>query len=283
MRTVAGVALLGITILAQTPPNHQSVLARLGREADLFEQNADRISGTEILTQTIPRGARTRTGPRGIEVALPEVSREIVCDYGFVSMDEPGAPLREVRVVRKVDGQVWRKKTTSLDQLAREISGRDAQARRRQLERFEEHGLVGFITDLGQLILLFARGGVSRYEIRHERQDDAGYAVYTYVQLDGSEAFTVYGESKEPVRQPMKGRIWIETGTGLPMRISMESERPVGKAMIRDVSTVEYARSSVGFLLPARVVHQQFVGTSLHLTDHFEYTGWREVGPPRRR
>ena len=283
MRKVAGIVLLGTTILAQSPLNHQNVLQRLGKEADLFERRAHRLACTETLTQTVPAGVRSSRGPRGIEVGLPEFRREIVSDYGFVSMDEPGGSLREVRYVRKVDGMVWNKRATSLDSLARQIAARDVRENRKQLERFEEHGLVGFVSDLGQLILLFARGGAARYEIQFERIDEQGLAVFTYAQLDGNEAFTVYGESDQPVRQRLRGRIWFERRTELPVKISIDSERAVGKATIRDVSNVEYARSSFGILLPQRIVHQQFVGRQLHLTDVFEYSAWKEVLNGRQR
>src|SRR3712207_4160921 len=107
MRKVAGIVLLGTTILAQSQLNQQNLMNRLSKEADLFERRAHRLAATETLTQTTPAGVRTSRGPRGIDVALPEFQREIISDYGFLSMDEPGGSLREVRHVRKVDGQVW--------------------------------------------------------------------------------------------------------------------------------------------------------------------------------
>jgi hypothetical protein len=119
--------LAGIPIVAQTAADHQEVLANLGREADLFERSAHRVVGRERLTQTVPDGVRIGRGMRGIETRLPGFTREIISQYGFVSLDEPGGNIREVRHVLTVDGQAWNKKTKSLASLAQEITGKDQQ------------------------------------------------------------------------------------------------------------------------------------------------------------
>jgi hypothetical protein len=283
MVRLVAVALLGTSIVAQTAADHQAVIARLGKEADAFERNAFRVTGTETLRQTVPAGVRSRTGPRGIQVGLPERTMEIVSQYGFISVDERGGSLKEVRSVLKIDGLVWNKKPQSLAELARELAARDEKARRRSLERFEEHGLYGFVSDLGQLILLFARGGTSKYEIAFDRTDEAGYWVYTYAQLDGDEAFTVYGEGNEPTRQKLKGRFWVQAGDKQPVRVSIDVDREVDKVRIRDVSTVEYAPSTFGCLLPSRIVHQQFAATTLLVNDVFEYSDFRQLLPRGKR
>src|SRR5690606_11214275 len=159
-----------------------------------------------------------------------------VSQYGFISVDQPGGSLKEVRSVLRVDGLVWNKKPESLARLAREMSSMDEKAKRRSLESFEDHGLHGFVTDLGQLILLFARGGTDRYEILFDRLDDAGYWVYNYAQLDGNEAFTVYGEGPQAVRQKLKGKIWVQPVDHLPARMSIDVDREVDRVRIRDVS-----------------------------------------------
>jgi hypothetical protein len=275
--------LAGIPIVAQTAQDHQAVVARLGKEADLFERSAHRVAGTETLKQTVPAGVRFTRNSRGIETSLPAAEREIVSDYGFISVDEPGGAIQEIRRVRKIDGQVWNRKTTSLADLAREITSGDDKGKRRRLERFEEFGLHGFISDLGQLILLFARGNAARYEIRFEGTDDIGYHTYRYQQLDGKEAFTVFGEGREPTRQRLQGRIWVNPIDKMPAGISIEADRLVEKVSVRDVSRVDYKMSSLGFLLPSRIVHQQFVGGKLYVTDEFLYSNFREVTRRVRR
>jgi hypothetical protein len=280
---VLALLLAGISIVAQTTTDHQAVFANLGKQADFFERSAYRVVGRERLTQTVPDGVRIGRGMRGIETRLPGFKREVVSQYGFVSLDEPGGSIKEVRHVLTIDGKRWNKNTKSLSSLAQEITSRDEKGKRRQLERFEEYGLHGFVSDLGQLILLFARGGTARYELRYDHTDDDGSWVYTYQQLDGKEALTIYGEGNEPTRQRLKGRIWVKPATRLPQRISLESEREIEKIQVRDTSTVDYAASKFGFLLPSKIVHQQFVGRTLYVTDEFEYTQFREVLPKVRR
>jgi hypothetical protein len=269
----------GIPILAQTAQDHQAAIARLGREADLFERSAYRVTGTETLKQAVPAGVRIARNARGVETTLPALNREIVSDYGFISVDEPGGAIREARNVRQIDGQTWNRKNTSLADLAKGITSGDDKSKRKQLERFEEYGLHGFVTDLGQLILLFARGNTARYEMVYETTDETGYHVYRYQQLDGKEAFTVYGEGKEPTRQRPKGHVWFNPIDKMPVRISIEAEREVDRIPIRDISTVDYKMSSLGFVLPLHIVHQQFVGGTLYVTDDFTYTNFREVLP----
>lgn len=276
-RVFAFPLLAGISIVAQTTADHQVVFANLGRQADLFERSAYRVVGQERLTQTVPDGVRIGRGMRGIETRLPGVKREIVSQYGFVSLDEPGGSLKEVRHVLTIDGQQWNRKAKSLASLAQEIAATDDKSKHRQLERFEEYGLHGFVSDLGQLILLFARGGAAHYELRYDHIDEDRLWVYTYQQLDGREALTIYGEGKEPTRQRMKGRIWVTPATKMPVRISIESEREIEKVLIRDTSIVDYEKSKFGFLLPSKIVHKQYVGPTLYVTDEFEYSEFREI------
>jgi hypothetical protein len=275
--------LSGISIVAQTTADHQAVFSQLGREADQFERSAHRVVGRERLKQTVPDGVRTGVGMRGIETRLPGYTREIVSQYGYVSLDVPGGAIQEVRHILEVDGQRWTKNTKSLAALAQEITGKDDAGKKRHLERFEEYGLQGFVSDLGQLILLFARGGTQRYELRYDKTDGEGLWVYTYHQLDGKEALTVYGEGQQPTRQKLKGRIWVRPADRVPLRISIDSERIIESIPIRDNSVVEYARSQFGYLLPERIVHRQFIGTLLFVTDEFTYSDFREVLPKGRR
>ena len=279
---VLALPLAGISIVAQTTADHQEVFSRLGEEADLFERSAYRVTGRERLTQVVPPGVRVGRSIRGIETALPGLRREIVSQYGFISVDAPGGDIKEVRHVLTVDGRRWNKGTKALSTLAQQIAKTDDRGRRRQLERFEEYGLHGFVTDLGQLILLFARGGAMRYELRYDRTEEDGLWVYTYQQLDGTEALTIYGEGKQPARQRLKGRVWVQAGSKLPVRMSLESERLIDNILVRDISTVDYEKGKLGFLLPSQIVHQQFVGTTLYVTDTFEYSDFRVVLPKGR-
>ncbi|MBC7927711.1 MAG: hypothetical protein H7039_18860 [Bryobacteraceae bacterium] len=267
-------------VLGQPPVDHKTFITRLGAEADAFERTAYRIGGRETLTQTVPNGVRIVRNLRGVYTKLPGYTREIVSEYGYVSVDMRGGSLREVRRVLLIDGQRWNKDSRSLKTLARDLAAGDDKARQRSLERMEEFGLNGFVSDLGQLILLFARGGALRYEFQFEKVEEDGTVAFTYQQLDGPEAVTVYGETPQPIRQKLKGHIWVQQTSGLPLRISLESTRESEGQFLRDRSVVEYAQSSYGILLPLHIRHQQHSGATLLVTDEFDYSGWKQFIAP---
>ncbi len=262
-----------------SPVDLKKMIARLGAEADAFERTAYRIAGRELLKQTVPNGVRMGRGLRGTFIKLPGYSREIVSEYGFVSVDAPGGSVREVRRVLMVDGQKWQKESKSLKALARDMMAVDDKARQRSLERFEEFGLTGFITDLGQLILLFARGNAAHFEFVYESAEADGTLVFTYQQVDGAEAVTIYGETSIPVKQKMHGRLWIQPYTLLPLRMSLDSQREYESQWLVDRSLVEYAPSKFGLLLPMRIRHDQHYGQTLLVTDDFDYSEWKQVLP----
>jgi hypothetical protein len=266
---------------AQTPETHRAALDRIAKEADLFDKSAHRFAGIETLIQTLPKGSRTRRGPRGIETVLPEQVRTIVSEYGFIALDEPGGWIKEVRLVLTVDGLKWNKGKKGLDSLAATLSANDDKKKRSLLESYEDFGLQGFVSDLGQLILLFARGLISNYEISYESTDSSGLEpllVYRYQQLGGTDALTIF-EGSQPIRQKLEGRIWLRARDLTPVRLSLTSQRTVEKSIIRDVSFVEYDNAHFGILLPVRVTHRQYVDQHLFVLDEFTYSRYKQVLP----
>jgi hypothetical protein len=269
-------------LCAQTADDHSAVIAELGRQADIFERSAYRVSAVETLRQTIPAGARTRTGPRGIEVRLPETTHEIVSEYGFLAEDVRGGSLREARMVLTVDGLKWKRGTKGFESLSKEMAIRDDAGRRRLLESWETFGLSGFITDLGQLILLFARGNASGYDIRFVAKEETfgeELWVYTYQQRGGSQALTIHGEGDAPLRQSLRGKIWVRGHDRLPVRVSLDSERKDSKGVLRDTAAVSYFLSPYGTLMPVRIVHEQYGDDTLLVKNEFTYSSFKQLLP----
>ena len=287
------VVLLGCAVAAlafaeaPTPQQTRTVLERLGQEADRFERNAHRFTGIETLRQIQPEGTRFGTGPRGIVTKLPESVHEIVSEYGYISADEPGGSLKEVRLILTVDGLQWKKGKKQLDDLASQIGSREAKkGKARTLETYEGYGLRGFLSDSGQVILLFSRGGVEKYEFAFDRteanQPGGPLWVYRYQQLDGGEAFTIYG-NKEPIRQRLRGEVWVRASDATPARVTIDSVHTVEESEIRDVTVVEYEMSRWGLLLPARINHRQYVDKSVFVIDEFAYRDFRMTAPGKLR
>ncbi|MGH9629960.1 MAG: hypothetical protein ACRD7E_16705, partial [Bryobacteraceae bacterium] len=250
---------------AQSLATKQSVIRKLGEAADKFEGNAYRFVGREKLTQRFYAGRRLRWGkpPEGVTPGMK--TREIVSEYGFVSIDAPGGSLREVRRVISVGGKPVKSGKRGLEALAKGATAMSEKDHRKLLEEFESHGLKGVATDFGQLILLFARGGAERFEISYARIEMLGSVaalVYWYRQIDGPESLTIYAEGK-PIRQTLRGEIWVDAFEHTPLRITLDSVREDGKVKIRDISYVDYMKSKFGFLLPKRVIHSQYADGNL--------------------
>lgn len=283
------IGFLPLTFLfAEAPTNEdtRNFLARLTKEADRFERNAHRFMGVETLRQTQPQGTRFSTGPRGTITQLPEAVHEIVSEYGWVSADEPGGSLKEVRLVLTVDGLKWKQGKKDLNALAGRIGTRDGKNRGKTLESYEDYGLRGFLSDSGQIILLFARNGVERYEFQFDRSENAGVLgnvnIYRYQQIDGGQALTIYG-GKEPIRQKMKGEVWVRASDMLPLRVTLESNHSLDGNEIHDVTAVSYEMSRWGMLLPSHIDHRQYVDKRIFVVDEFSYDKFKEVISGRMR
>jgi hypothetical protein len=287
MLTILLGVLTAALMMAQQPTASQTraVLARLGKEADRFERNAHRFTCTETLRQTQPDGTRFGTGPRGITTKLPGVVHEIVSEYGYVSVDQPGGSLKEVRLILTVDGLKWKHGKKDLSDLAERIGTKDAKNQAHTLENYEDYGLRGFLSDAGQLILLFARRGVEKYDLVYDRTDvsPSGAAwVYKYTQLDGPQALTIYG-AKQPVRQRLAGEVWVQSSDSQLVRITMHSEHIMNASKVRDVTLVDYEPSQWGVLLPFHIDHRQYVDMQLFVIDEFSYAGCRQTLPGKLR
>jgi hypothetical protein len=278
---------LGVMVLtaasAQQPTAEQTrlVLSRLAQEADRFERNAHRFTGIETLRQVQPEGTRYSTGPRGITTKLPEAVHEIVSEYGYISSDEPGGSLKEVRLVLTVNGLKWKRGKKDLSDLANRIGSRDAKNRGRTLESYENYGLRGFLSDAGQIILLFSRGGVERFEFSFDRAESGAW-VYKYRQIDGPQALTIYG-GKQPIRQKLQGEYWARSSDATPLRVTLDSAHQSNEIDIRDLTMVDYEMSRWGLLLPTRIDHRQFTGNKLFVVDEFRYKEFKQVQPGKIR
>jgi len=246
---------------AQAAPDQGAVLRRFAEEAERFAAEAPGYVGREKLRQT----------SRGSPVRVHEVESE----FALVSV-APG-DVREVRKVVSVNGKRVRSSRSGLDSLADGIASSHPDQKRKLLERFERHGLHGAATDFAPLLLLFAADRLERFEFafaRADRMNDQPAWVYRYQQLDGDEALIIFEKGK-PIRQRLRGEIWVIAADLQPARITLDSETAGKGHSLRDFSFIDYARSGQGVLLPARVVHKQFRDSVQMVEDDFHYTEFR--------
>jgi hypothetical protein len=246
---------------AQTTEARRAIVERLQREADRFIEAAPTIQGRELLTQT----------------HTPKIQRQIVSDYGFLAL-KPGE-IHEIRQVQLVDGKPAKKRGDALKDLAASLMAADDKQRRKILETFEKHGLQGVAVDFGPVIQMFSSEKIQKFEFvfhRMDRLNGAPVAVYRYEQIDGTGGLTIYSDGK-PIRQKLRGEVWVLPADGTPARIMLDSEFDEGKGKIRDVAFVDYAESEFGVLLPLTVGHRQFRDRTILVEDLFRYSEYRKA------
>ncbi|HUS06118.1 MAG TPA: hypothetical protein VMZ52_07480 [Bryobacteraceae bacterium] len=275
---LAGIA-YSMAALAQSDEGRKAALLRLVHEADAFAAKAPGILGKETLEQTTLDITRFMAGRRGDEAWPPIFKRTIVSDYGFLRLGPQ--EVREIRQVLTVDGKPPKRKAKALDSIAQATQTSDKE-RQKILESLERHGLRGVATDFGPVILIFASGHSDRFEIlfnRIDTMDGEQMWAFKFAQVDGPGGMTIF-ERGRPIKQKLTGEIWFRASDYLPRRIILNSTHEGVKGeKLRDLSYIEYKMTDFGAILPARVVHQAFVGERVDVQDLFTYSDYREVAP----
>src|SRR5579871_1237050 len=138
----------------------QKMAARVSEEAEAFAKLAPEVLGTETLHQKAQKPA-TRFHPRvGTAATNPGPvwkERTVVSEYGFATLADDQGALRELRQVVSVDGRKVEDTKKAQESLAKVITAKDDTRKKEVLKQFEKVGLIGAVTDFGQLILLFGR------------------------------------------------------------------------------------------------------------------------------
>jgi hypothetical protein len=252
----------------------QRLLARLAEEASAFEQTAPSLISVETLKQNALKiGRASRRGTDEWQ------RREIRSEYVFASMGNPRG-IREIRKVIAVDGKPVTSSNRSLDHLYQSVQAKDDRSRKKLLEEFEKHGLIGTVTDFGQLLLLFTQANQDSYEFTFAGTRFAGAEqclAFAYGQHDGPGALTVW--DSEGQRHPaIKGEVWVTSSGYRPLRITLVSTRTERSGTVREEAQVEYVMSSHGVLVPASVTHRQYREAKLTAENIFTYAPFRRFG-----
>jgi len=258
------------------------LVARLSQEAEAFQKIAPELVGQETLFQrALKPPSKLRRWVTKPEKA-PELvwqERRIVSEYGFSTLSHGEGPLHELRQVISVDGRNVQDSKKAADQLAKAITAHDDTRKKQMLEQFEKYGLIGAVTDFGQLILLFNPRDIERYEFtfrRHELQGAAHLLVFGYKQIDGPEALTVIdAQHKDQIkRMRIEGEVWTREDTLAPVRITMVASEGDGEAEpeVRQEATVDYAISPEGWLLPSSTEHRERRDGNVVVENKFSYS-----------
>lgn len=264
-RSMRGVTLLFCALALRADENTQKLVKRLGDEANAFQKIAPELVGRETLHQRAlaPRRFKMRVGDAAKQSQAADwKEHEIVSEYTFALL---GRQIHELRQVISVDGKQVSGEKKAQDALAKLVTANDDERKKRALEQLEKYGLQGVATDFGQLLLLFSRGSVERYEFTAAGPRLLGTVatqVFHYQQLDGPQALTVFrgnsgSGSVAGQRLSVQGEIWVREEDGLPVRITMTATDSGNDNPLREEAAVDYAMSGFGTLLPVETTQRE--------------------------
>lgn len=284
MRIARKLAIFLTALPMMADPRTQKLLARLAEEASAFAQTAPNLISQETLKQRAIRSGKRRFHPRVVKAdskssGPPWQTREIQSEYAFASIGDPPT-IREIRKVLTVDGTPVTESEKALQELAQSLKANDDRTRRKLLEDFEKHGLVGTVTDFGQMILLFERSSQDQYEYSFKANKLMGAewcAVFEYKQHEGPGALTVFGP-KGRQRPRIAGEIWVARDTYRPLRITLGSSRTEGSDSVRDEAEVDYTMSSHGLIVPVAVRHREYRNSELVAENQATYAPFQKFG-----
>lgn len=278
-------ALLGFLLIFTLRADEltQKMTARLSEEAEAFLRIAPQVLGRETLRQKALKPPR-RFRPRiGADAALPPKQewqeRALISEYGFAMI---GSSLHELRQVTSIDGRKVGDSKKAQQALARAITAKDEQRLKEALQELEKHGLRGAATDFGQLLLLFSRREMERYEFVVRGRNTLNgepMLVFSYKQVDGPEALTLVEGDKggETRRLRAQGEVWT-TVNFLPRRITLVVNEGTGAAARREEAVVDYAMSDYGALLPVATSHREIRAGKTTVENHFTYAEFKRFG-----
>jgi hypothetical protein len=273
---------LGFALALRADDSTQKLVKRLGDEAEAFQKIAPGLVGRETLHQRAlaPPHFKMRVGDAAKQPQAADwKEHEIVSEYAFALL---GRQIHELRQVTSVDGKQVAGEKRATDALAKLITATDDERKARALQQLEKYGLRGGATDFGQILLLFSRGSVERYEFTAAGPRLMGTVatqVFHYQQLDGPQALTVYrgnagAGGATTQRLSVQGEIWVREADGLPVRITMvatgsstDKDKP-----LREEATVDYAMSAFGTLLPVETTQRELRAGEEVAENRFSYS-----------
>lgn len=277
------IALLWFVVALRADELTQKMTARVSEEAEAFRKIAPEVLGTEKLHQSAMKPP-ARFHARGAKPNQPQwQDRDVVSEYGFASFSGQSGAIHEVRQVISVDGRKITDTKKAQDALAKAITASDDGQKKELLKQFEKYGLNGAVTDFGQLLLLFTRRELERFEFTAKGTRMIGYdraLVFSYQQLDGPEALTLFDEKKKEQarRLRMQGELRVRADDFVPLQITMVVGDGDAPNSIREEAAVTYAMSKYGALLPASTEHHEVRNGKIVVQNNFTYTDFHKFG-----
>jgi hypothetical protein len=264
---------------AQAQTDLKAVLTRVAEEADAFHESLPKALTTETLVQRTvlpPSRFQPRIGAAAAEAQkVRERVREIVSEYSVAGLhDSESNDLVEFRQVISVDGKPVQSVENARRALSLGVQSADDRVRKHMLEEFAKHGLVDIATDYAPILLAFSKRGLRNMVIGEVAQGQVG--ADTVLILPWKQKTAEGGELEFHGRQaahlPLTGTLWIRESDSLPVRVQTWAQSvDRAKHLIRDEATVDYVRSSHGFLTPTSVLHRHLVDGIMMTENLYRY------------
>jgi hypothetical protein len=128
-------------------------------------------------------------------------------------------------------------------------------------------------------MLLFTEARQANYTFSYaglNKIDAQPTLVLRYKQVAGDQAFTEFRDRSEK-RHPVEGDIWFRQSDLLPLRITLIAEEVLSvRYILRNEAEVNYTPTKFG-LVPAIVIHRQFLNRDLLVENKFSYSDY--TGP----
>jgi hypothetical protein len=262
----------------------QKMRDRVSEEAEALLKLAPDVVGTETLHQSAvkpPSRFHPRTGTAPAPLKWTE--HDIVSEYGYAPFATESGAIHELRRVTTADGRKISESKKAQDELARALTANDDNGKKELLKQFEKYGLAGAVSDFGQLLLLFTRRNIERYEFTYKGSKMIGYdkaLVFAYKQIDGSEALTVFDEKKHGQAQRMRleGEIRVRAEDFVPLQITLSTQSGDVPNSLREDAAVTYRMSNFGALLPVSTEQQETRNGKVVAQNKFSYSGFHKFG-----
>jgi hypothetical protein len=244
------------------------ILSRVADQAEAFRKIAPTFLAEETLAQ------KTRKQEKG-----DYETHAVVSEYAYGGL--PGAPaaIHEIRKVISVDGKEVTSLAKARQAMTVGLQSSDDKTKKKLLEDFEKHGLRGAVTDFGQVILLFSARHQKDYEFEQAGEKVVGTdraLILKYKQVGGKGGVMVFrGNGAE--KQALQGELVVRETDGLPLQVTMTAVQSSESGDMQDTLLVDYTDSGLGCVVPASVLHQEYLKDELVAQNSFRYGRFRRV------
>ena len=277
MRTVS--ICIFLSTMLRADEQTEKMTARVSEEAEAFRRIATGVLGTETLHQSAlkpPARFHPRTGTAPPPQQWKE--RNLVSEYGFSGIAGESGSIHELRQVLSIDGRRIEETKKAQDALAKAITASDDVRKREAMKQLEKHGLTGGVTDFGQLLLLFGRREVEKFEFTYKGAMMIGYdraLAFSYKQLDGPESVTLIDKHERIDHLKIEGEIRVRESDFVPLQITLAAQQG---EFLREEAAVSYEMSPFGALLPKSVEHRELRSGKVVAENRFNYTDFHKFG-----